>query len=79
MDKFVQTDSILMLSGTPIVQFHSPFQSVPQYSKFGVNMTEHIAFENLPNATGKWDDMRNGIIKKVREKMSGIRGEAEEA
>ena len=42
-------------------------------------MTEHIAFENLPNATGKWDDMRNGIIKKVREKMSGIRGEAEEA
>ena len=32
-------------------------------------MTEHIAFENLPNATGKWDEMRNGVIKKVREKM----------
>ena len=58
-------------SGTPIVHLHSPFQNVPKYANFGVNMTEHIAFENLPDATGKWDQMRNGVLKKVREKMSG--------
>ena len=33
-------------------------------------MSEHIAFDNLPNATGKWDEMRKGVIKKVREKMN---------
>ena len=51
------------------MELYSPFQNIPEYSKFGVDMTEHIAFDNLPNATGKWDEMRKGIIKKVREKM----------
>lgn len=42
-------------------------------------MTEHIAFENLPNATGKWDEMRNGVIKKVREKMKMNEIQSEES
>ena len=59
------------------MELYSPFQNVPEYSKFGVNMTEHIAFDNLPNATGKWDEMRKGIIQKVREKMNGKPSEEE--
>ena len=51
------------------MELYSPFQNIPDNSKFGVDMTEHIAFDNLPNATGKWDEMRKGVIKKVREKM----------
>jgi len=32
-------------------------------------MTEHIAFENLPNYTGNWDKMR-GVLKGVRDKKT---------
>jgi len=59
-----QTDT-----GTPICEIYSPFQNLPKYANFGKDMTEHIAFENLPNYTGTWDKMR-GILKNVREKKS---------
>merc|ERR1712018_246907 len=55
--------------GTPILEMFSPFSQLPQYNNFGKNMTEHIAFENLPNATGNWDKMR-GVLKGVRDKNS---------
>ena len=55
--------------GTPILEMYSPFSQLPQYNNFGKNMTEHIAFENLPNATGNWDKMR-GVLKGVRDKNS---------
>jgi len=55
------------VEGTPIVEQYSPFNQLPAYSKFGVNMTEHIVFDNLPNYTGTWDKM-TGIIQKIRER-----------
>ena len=54
------------VEGTPIVEKFSPFSQLPQYSNFGVNMTEHIVFDNLPNYTGTWDKM-TGIIQKIRD------------
>jgi len=56
-------------TGTPICEIYSPFRNLPKYANFGKDMTEHIAFENLPNYTGTWDKMR-GILKNVREKKS---------
>merc|ERR1711971_1036467 len=50
--------------GTPICEMFSPFGKLPKYDNFGKDMTEHIAFENLPNATGNWDKMR-GVLKGV--------------
>lgn len=55
-------------TGTPIVEMFSPFESVPDTNKWGVNMSEHVAFENLPNYTGTWDKMKKGVIKKIRER-----------
>ena len=51
--------------GTPIVQMHSPFTSLPAQDKWTTNTTDHIFFENLPEATGKYDQMAE-ILKKVR-------------
>jgi len=55
--------------GTPICEKFSPFGKLPKYDNFGKDMTEHIAFENLPNATGNWDKMR-GVLKGVRGKKT---------
>jgi len=52
-------------TGTPIVELHSPFGSLPKYANFGKDMTEHIVFENLPNYTGTWDKM-SGLIQRIR-------------
>ena len=58
-----------MFLGTPICGMFSPFGKLPEYDNFGKDMTEHIAFENLPNATGNWDKMR-GVLKGVRGKKT---------
>ena len=55
--------------GTPICEMFSPFGKLPKYDNFGKDMTEHIAFENLPNYTGNWDKMR-GVLKGVRGKKA---------
>lgn len=54
-------------TGTPIVEMFSPFEVMPDTNKWGVNMSEHVAFENLPNYTGTWDKM-TGLIKRIRER-----------
>merc|ERR1712228_433370 len=52
-------------AGTPIVELHSPFASLPKYANFGKDMTEHIVFDNLPNYTGTWEKM-SGLIQRIR-------------
>jgi len=58
------------LTGTPIVDTHSPFGQLPKYSNFNVDMTEHIVFDNLPNYTGTWDKM-TGLIQRIKEQKGG--------
>jgi len=65
-------------TGTPIVEMFSPFGSVPDNSKWGVNMSEHVAFENLPNYTGHWDKMKAGVIQKIRNRKKEEEKEDEE-
>jgi len=55
-------------TGTPIVEMFSPFSSVPSTAAWGVDMSEHVAFENLPNYTGNWDKMKKGVIQKIRDR-----------
>ena len=55
------------ISGTPIVELHSPFEILPKYANFGKDMTEHIVFENLPDYTGTWDKM-SGLIQRIRKR-----------
>lgn len=51
--------------GTPIVEMYSPFERLPDQSKWSKDTTDHILFENLPDSTGKWDQMRE-VIKRGR-------------
>lgn len=64
-------------TGTPIVEMYSPFEAIPETDKWGVNMSEHVAFENLPNYTGTWDKM-TGLIKKIRNRKEEEEDEVEE-
>ena len=52
--------------GTPIVSSYSPYDSLPCQSKWAKDTTDHILFDNLPDSTGKWDQMLE-VIKKGRE------------
>ena len=53
-------------NGTPIVTLYSPFPNLPEQSKWTTNTTDHILFENLPESTGKYENIR-GILQKVRD------------
>ena len=57
--------------GTPIVSSYSPFTSLPDSSKWTTMTTDHIFFENLPDATGKYDQMVE-ILKKVRSNKKNL-------
>lgn len=51
--------------GTPIVQMYSEYKDLPAQDKWMTNTTDHIMFENLPDSTGKFEEMRE-LLKKVR-------------
>jgi zinc finger CCHC domain-containing protein 8 len=53
-------------AGTPICTLYSPFPNLPAQAKWATNTTDHIMFENLPESTGKYENIR-GIITKIRE------------
>lgn len=57
--------------GTPVLQSLSPFNRLPSSEKFSKNICDVINFENLPDATGKYEQM-SGLIQKVRTKMATI-------
>ena len=59
-------------NGTPIVQMHSPFTNLPKSEKWTTQTTDHIMFENLPDSTGKWDQM-SSLIKGIREKQKSLK------
>uniref|UniRef100_A0A1I8PQS2 CCHC-type domain-containing protein n=1 Tax=Stomoxys calcitrans TaxID=35570 RepID=A0A1I8PQS2_STOCA len=50
--------------GTPVLKF-SPYDSLPNGDNFKVGVSDVINFENLPDSTGKYENMKE-LIKKVR-------------
>ena len=44
---------------------YSEYKSLPTLDKWAVGMVDHIMFENLPDATGHYDRVRD-ILKKAR-------------
>ncbi|XP_015191074.1 PREDICTED: zinc finger CCHC domain-containing protein 8 homolog [Polistes dominula] len=57
--------------GTPIVQRSSPFNKLPSSDKFSKNICDVINFENLPDSTGKYEQMSE-VLQKVRSTMAKI-------
>lgn len=51
--------------GTPILKSASPYAQLPDRDKFSKDISQVINFENLPNSTGKYEQMSK-VINKVR-------------
>ncbi|GJQ83370.1 hypothetical protein Trydic_g18152 [Trypoxylus dichotomus] len=51
--------------GTPIVKGASPYSRLPDPANFSKDISPVINFENLPNATGKYEQM-SCILQKIR-------------
>ncbi len=51
--------------GTPIPAVFSPYDSLPDRNSWAKDTTDHVLFENLPDSTGKWDQMVE-VIKRGR-------------
>lgn len=59
------------LFGTPILKSTSPYSRLPNPENFMKDVSPVINFENLPNATGKYEQMAD-LLQKVREKVKTI-------
>ena len=57
--------------GTPICKMYSPYEELPEASKWTTNTTDHIFFENLPESTGKYENMVE-LLKKCRRTRANI-------
>lgn len=57
--------------GTPIIKSISPFSKLPCPEKFSKNICDVINFENLPDSTGKYDQMI-GVLQKVRNTLAEL-------
>lgn len=60
--------------GTPILKSASPYSKLPKPDNFSQNISPVINFENLPNATGRYEHM-TGILQRVRTSLKGLQGE----
>ncbi|GFV39775.1 zinc finger CCHC domain-containing protein 8 [Trichonephila clavipes] len=50
--------------GTPILEQGNRFQKLPELDKFAQGITEHLPFENLPDAVGTFEKMRGSRVPK---------------
>ncbi|XP_014478667.1 PREDICTED: zinc finger CCHC domain-containing protein 8 homolog isoform X2 [Dinoponera quadriceps] len=57
--------------GTPILQSTSPYNKLPSSEKFSKNICDVLNFENLPDSTGKYEQMTE-VLHKVRGTMTKI-------
>lgn len=64
--------SISMSPGTPILEQGNPYQKLPDADKFAQGITEHLPFENLPDAVGTFEKMRE-VISDVQKKLNAIK------
>jgi len=56
----------LVEEGTPIAANYSPFNALPSQAKWAQGTTDLICFENLPNSTGKWEQMKEVLKRGAR-------------
>jgi zinc finger CCHC domain-containing protein 8 len=68
--KTIQSTSL----GAPVLPSFSGHTVLPSGEKFSKDVCDVIAFENLPDSTGKYEQMRS-VISKVREKVKKIQYE----
>lgn len=61
------------IAGTPILKF-SIYDKLPVGDNFKVGVSDVINFENLPDSTGKYEQMKD-VLKNVRRKMEELQND----
>lgn len=71
-----ESSAIVKMSsfGTPILKSASPYSKLPKPDNFSQNISPVLNFENLPNATGKYEQM-TGVLQKVRSALKKVQNE----
>lgn len=72
-EKLITSSATIKTSdyGTPILKSKSPYSKLPCLDNFTKDVSPVINFENLPNSTGKYEQMTE-ILSKVRNKMKHL-------
>lgn len=65
-----------LVFGTPLLKSVSPFTTLPVGDSWSVGVSDNMDFENLPDATGKYVQMK-GVIEKVRKTVKQLNEEYE--
>lgn len=60
--------------GTPVLKSASPYSKLPKPDNFSLDVSPVINFENLPNSTGKYEQM-TGVLQKVRTALKDLQKE----
>ncbi|XP_032591558.1 zinc finger CCHC domain-containing protein 8 homolog isoform X2 [Drosophila grimshawi] len=61
------------IEGTPVLKF-SIYDKLPVGDNFKVGVSDVINFENLPDSTGKYEQMK-GVLKNVRQRMEKLQND----
>lgn len=69
--------SIQTVSGTPLIQSVSPYETIPVGANWSVGVSDIIDFENLEGSVGKYEKMK-GLIKRIRVKVKDLNDEYEQ-
>lgn len=67
--KFGEVKSELL--GTPVLKHFSPYENRPTHAHFAKGMVDMIDHENLPNAVGTFEKLKE-ILKDVRKTMNNL-------
>lgn len=67
----INNKSVTVCYGTPILKSTSPYMSLPNADNFMKDVSPVINFENLPNSTGKYEQMTD-VIQKVRSTLKKV-------
>ncbi|XP_045127669.1 zinc finger CCHC domain-containing protein 8 homolog isoform X1 [Portunus trituberculatus] len=63
--------------GTMIPDSSTPYKTLPSPDKWTVDVSDHIVFDNLPDALGTWDKMK-GVMGAVRKKMTVLHADEDD-
>lgn len=76
LDESIDDRKVVKVSsfGTPILKSASPYSKLPKPDNFSKDVSPVINFENLPNSTGKYEQM-TGVLQKVRSTLKDLQTE----
>lgn len=69
--------SIKTVSGTPLIQSVSPYDTIPVGANWSVGVSDIIDFENLAGSVGKYEKLK-GLIQRIRVTVKDLNDEYEQ-